>query len=89
MFVNLLAAPFVFTGFKAFRAPLGEDGAERLPRGVRRVLGGGVCVRGWRDVLLFEKMLLETIRADSSLDSSENKQQSKAVRKRLISALNH
>lgn len=43
--VNLLAASFVFTGFKAFQAPLGEDGAERLPRGVSRVLGGSCFLK--------------------------------------------
>jgi len=40
--VNLLAAPFVFAGFEATRAPLA--GADELPRGASRVLGreGGV-----------------------------------------------
>lgn len=42
-----------------FQAPLGEDEAEWLPRGVGRIQGGGS--------LLFEKLLLETIRAESSL----------------------
>lgn len=39
--VNLLAPSFVFTGFKAFQAPLEEDGAERLPHGVRHAPGAG------------------------------------------------
>ena len=59
----------------AFQAPLGEDEAEWLPCGVSRIQGGGS--------LLFEKMLLETIRSESSLYLSESKQQSKAVRKQL------
>lgn len=50
----------------AFQAPLGEDEAEWLPRGVSRIQGGGS--------LLFEKMLLETIKAESSLYLSESKQ---------------
>lgn len=61
----------------AFQAPLGKDEAEWLPRGVSRIQGGGS--------LLFEKMLLETIKAESSLYLSESKQQSKALRKQLTS----
>lgn len=65
----------------AFQAPLGEDEAEWLPRGVSRSQGGGS--------LLFEKMLLETIRAESSLYLNESKQQRKAVRKQLTSVQDH
>lgn len=39
--------------------------------------------------LLFEKLLLETIRAESSLYLNESKQQSKAVRKQFSSVQDH
>lgn len=65
----------------AFQARLGEDEAEWLPRSVSRVQGGGA--------LLFERLLLETIRAESSLYLNESKQKTKAVRKQLASVQDH
>lgn len=65
----------------AFQAPFGRMTLSGCPAVLAVFKEGGS--------LLFEKLLLETIRAESSLYLNESKQQGKAVRKQLTSAQDH